>query len=120
LASSERAAWFGTAVMTRTGIVFLSVALAVLALLTVFFAVRGEPSWWILAATTLLIAVLMAAMLVFRVRVNGNGLRVRSLIGWPNTRIPLERIERVETVQIDPMREFGGWGWRLGLDGRRG
>jgi hypothetical protein len=120
LASSERAAWFGTAVMTRTGIVFLSVALAVLALLTVFFAVRGEPSWWILAATTLLIAVLMAAMLVFRVRVNANGLRVRSLIGWPNTRIPLERIERVETVQIDPMREFGGWGWRLGLDGRRG
>ena len=120
LAGSERAAWFGTAAMTRTGIVFLSIALAVLALLTVFFAVKGESSWWILAATTLLIAVLMGAMLVFRVRVNGNGLRVRSLVGWPNTRIPLERIERVETVGIDPMREFGGWGWRIGLDGRRG
>src|SRR5690606_19746178 len=56
----------------------------------------------------------------FRVRVNGEGLQARSLMGWPNSRIPLSTIEKVEVVDIDPFAEFGGWGWRLGLDGRRG
>lgn len=45
---------------------------------------------------------------------------MRSILGWPNTRIPLDRIERVEVVQIAPMAEFGGWGWRISPDGRRG
>lgn len=117
---SERAAWFGTATMAPSGVVVLLAGLALLLAMTVFFAAKGEDTWWILAGTTALIAVLIAMMVVFRVRVNAEGLRARSLVGWPNNRIPLEKIAAVETVQIDPMAEFGGWGWRIGVDGRRG
>lgn len=120
LSTSERAAWFGTATMARSGVVVLLAALALLVIMTVFWAARGDDSWWILALVTVLIAVLIGTMSVFRVRVNSEGLRARSLLGWPSNHIPLERIAKVETVQLDPLREFGGWGWRLSTDGRRG
>jgi len=120
LDAGTRAAWFGTATMARTGVVVLVASLALLAVMTVFFAIVGEDSWWLLATITLLMALLIGTMVVFRVRVNAQGLRVRSLLGWPNTRIPLQRIEKIETVQLDPLREFGGWGWRIAVDGRRG
>ncbi|MCC2029503.1 DUF1648 domain-containing protein [Microbacterium sp. YMB-B2] len=68
----------------------------------------------------LAVPALTATMLVFRVRVDQRGLRVRSLIPWPRTRIPLDDIDDVATVTIDPLREFGGWGWRIAVDGRRG
>ncbi|MGL3149638.1 DUF1648 domain-containing protein [Microbacterium sp. A82] len=120
LATTERAVWFGTATMARSGVVVLVSALALLALMTVFWIARGDDSWWILGFVTFLLAVTIGSMVVFRVRVNAEGLRVRSLLGWPNTRIPLERIEKIEWVQVNPFAEFGGWGWRIGLDGRRG
>lgn len=120
LAVNERAAWFGTAAMARSGVIVLLAALALLVIMTVFWAARGDDSWWILALVTLVMAFTVGGMSVFRVRVNTDGLRARSLLGWPNNRIPLNRIAKVEIVQLDPFREFGGWGWRLATDGRRG
>lgn len=120
LETSERAAWFNTAVMARSGIIVLLVSLALLVVMTVFLIARGDDSWWGTALLTVLLAVLVSAMSVFRVRVNVDGLRARSLFGWPSNRIALDRIAKVETVQLDPFREFGGWGWRLATDGRRG
>jgi len=120
LATTERAAWFGSATMARSGVIVLIAALALLAVMTVFFFARGEDGSWVLLTVTVLIAFAIGTMVVFRVRVNADGLRVRSLLGWPDNRIPLERIEKVETVQVDPFREFGGWGWRMAVDGRRG
>lgn len=120
LEPSERAAWFGTAVMARSGVIVLFSALALLVIMTVFWAARGDDGWWVLALVTVLMALSVGGMTVFRVRVNAQGLRARSLLGWPTNRIPLDRIDKVETVQIDPFREFGGWGWRVSTDGRRG
>lgn len=120
LATTERAAWFGTASMARNGVIVLISALAVLVIMTVFFIARGSDSWWLLALLTTVMTLLICTMVVFRVRVSADGLRVRSVLGWPNNRIPLNRIAKVETVQLDPFGEFGGWGWRLGTDGRRG
>lgn len=120
LAATERAAWFGTAMMARSGVIVLAIGVAVLAAMTVFVAAGGDDAWWILALVTLVLALAIGTMAVFRVRVNAQGLRARSLLGWPNNRIPIDRIAKVETVQINPMAEFGGWGWRIGVDGRRG
>lgn len=120
LAVGERAAWFGTASIARSGVIVLVSALALLVIMTVFFLALGEDGWWILLLTTLLMAFMIASMVIFNVRVNAAGLRARSHWGWPNTHIPLDRIEKVEMVTVDPFREFGGWGWRLGVDGRRG
>jgi len=35
-------------------------------------------------------------------------------LGWPKTRIPLEIIEKSETIDYKPLRQFGGWGIRCG------
>lgn len=120
LAETERAAWFGTASMARIGVIVLGVSLAVLVATVVFLIAQGSDGWWITGAMAVVLTLLICTMLVFRVRVNADGLRVRSIFGWPNTRIPLDRIAKVETVQLDPMAEFGGWGWRISTDGRRG
>lgn len=120
LATTERAAWFGTATMARGGVIVLVSLLALLVVMTVLFLVLRQGGSVVLLTVTVLMALVVGTMLVFRVRVNAEGLRVRSLLGWPSIRIPLDRIEKVETVQVDPFHEFGGWGWRLGLDGRRG
>ncbi|MCX6638617.1 MAG: DUF6141 family protein [Acidobacteria bacterium] len=39
------------------------------------------------------------------------------LLLWRRRRIPLDRIERAEPVTYRPIREYGGWGIRLGRDG---
>ncbi|WP_309127876.1 DUF1648 domain-containing protein [Microbacterium sp.] len=120
LAQGERAAWFGTASMARGGVLTLAALLTVLLATTAFEFARGGAGGWILAAVAVLMVCLVCTMLVFRVRVNGEGLLVRSVGGWPSIRIPLDRISAVEIVEVAPMAEFGGWGWRVAVDGRRG
>lgn len=122
LAASERAAWFGTAAIARGGQLALGALWAVAAGMTVFTLAAGDAGGavWILVAVTLFTLVAIACSLVFRVRVSAAGLRVRSVTGWPNTRIPLGDIAKVAVVQVNPFAEFGGWGWRWGADGRRG
>ncbi|WP_300266407.1 DUF1648 domain-containing protein [Microbacterium sp.] len=120
LAPAQRAAWFGTAAMARGGRMTLLVLLLILFATTAFTVAGGGPSGWVLVALSIVMIVLIGSTLVFRVRVNGTGLRVRSLLGWPDTRIAAADIVNVEVVEINPMAEFGGWGWRIGVDGRRG
>ncbi|MGM7670870.1 DUF1648 domain-containing protein [Microbacterium sp. A93] len=120
LAAGEKLVWVGTANMSRIGVVVLLAAVAFLAIRAAMLIAEGDAGWWIYGVATVVIALLVSSTLTFRVRVNARGLSARSLLGWPRTQIPLSDIERVETVEIDPFREFGGWGWRLSMDGRRG
>jgi hypothetical protein len=121
-AMSDAGAWSGTATIARSGAITLGALWLVLVGVVVFSWVLSGPSSaaWLSAVILVLMSLAIASSLVFRVRVTAAGLQVRSAIGWPHTRIPLRDITRVETVRVDPFAEFGGWGWRLGLDGRRG
>lgn len=122
LTASERAAWFGTAAIARGGRIVLGALWAITAGIAVFILAAGDSgsTAWILVATTLFTLVAIACSLIFRVRVSAAGLRVRSVTGWPNTRIPLDDVAKVAVVHVNPFSEFGGWGWRWGTDGRRG
>lgn len=120
LRDGERAVWVGTVAMARSGVIVLGVSLFVLALATVFSFAAGGEAGWITAIVLILVAVLVATMLVFRVRITADGLLVRSAVGWPRTRIPAGEVASVRATEIDPFAEFGGWGWRYALDGRRG
>lgn len=120
LAPGERAAWFGFAAMARPGVVVLVLAVLVLVAVSALLLILGEPSGWITAAVAVVVGALAATTLVFRVSVGRSGLRVRSLIGWPRIEIPLDEIQTAGAVQVNPMAEFGGWGMRVGLDGRTG
>jgi hypothetical protein len=121
-AMSDAGTWSGTATIARSGAITLGALWLLLVGIVVFSWAVSGPSGaaWLSAVILVLMSLAIASSLVFRVRVTAAGLHVRSVTGWPKMRIPLRDITRVETVRIDPFAEFGGWGWRLGLDGRRG
>ena len=120
LAPGEQAAWFGTAAMGRPGVIGLSVAVLLLVITTVWTFALGGDSGWIMAVVTALVVILIATTLVFRVRINRHGLRVRSVAGWPRWNIAASEITDARTVDVNPMAEFGGWGVRIAVDGRMG
>ena len=94
--------------------VFLTIAMSVLLL------ARGVAAGWIVAVIALILVILVASGLSFRVRASAAGLRVRSAAGWPRLEIPATEIASTRAVQVNPFAEFGGWGYRFGTDGRRG
>ena len=120
LAPGERAAWFGTAAMGRPGIIGLIIAILIMSIATAWVFVADTGVGWIMAGATLLVIILVATSLVFRVRVNADGLRVRSVAGWPRWNIPASDIADVRVVAVNPMGDFGGWGLRIAVDGRMG
>lgn len=75
---------------------------------------------WALLVAPVLLAVALAAMFAFTVRVDATGLTVRSALGWPRTHVPADEIERARVSRVSPLRDFGGWGWRVGASGRTG
>ncbi|MFF2277589.1 DUF1648 domain-containing protein [Agromyces sp. NPDC058126] len=120
LRPDERAVWVRTTTMSRGAMIAIGASIAALAIGTIVFAAVGSPAWWIMLATTLLLAVLAAATFVFRVRVDERGLEVRSSIGAPWFRVPLAQVRSVSVTDVNPTAEFGGWGIRLAPDGAFG
>ena len=122
LATHERAVWARTASMAPAGIALLAVsAAAVIAIALVTasldLAQSGALSGgtWITIAAAALVTFLVGVGCVFRVRVDEAGLTVRAPIGWPRVRISASDIRAVEVVLVNPMAEYGGWGWRYAV-----
>ena len=63
---------------------------------------------------------LMLVLSVFRVTVSAEGLVIRSVMGVPTWRLPLDEVAEARVVTVSPFAEFGGWGYRLGPHGRTG
>ncbi|WP_417554368.1 hypothetical protein [Microbacterium sp.] len=122
LTPTERAAWIGSVSIARSGRITLGIGMISVISLTAFIVARDPQNGaaWLMTGITILMLVLIGLCLAFRVRVSAAGLQVRSVLGWPRFRIRLSEIEKVEVVDVDPFRDFGGWGWRIATDGRRG
>ena len=116
----ERVVWVGTTTMPRTPLIIMGAALVLVTALTFVLALRGGTAGWISAAIMLIVLLALPATAAFRVRVTPDGFTARSLLGVPRTSIPLAEIESARAVEITPFGEFGGWGWRISLDGRTG
>jgi hypothetical protein len=84
------------------------------AVVVVGIVVAALVSWGlglVVAATGILVSVLAR----IRVTVDERGLRVAyGVARWPVTRIALDRIEQVSTLDVRPTR-WGGWGYRGAL-----
>lgn len=123
--ASGRTEWSGSVVMARSGQVLLGIGVLITVALTAVLVARASltGSWGsavLMIGVTALLLLAVGTSLVFRVRVTSDGLRVRSGVGLPSTRIRLSDIAKVEVLDVDPLRDFGGWGWRIAVDGRRG
>lgn len=94
----------------------------VLALLPMFFvglmALTG--AWIFPVVVGVIVTAVAVAFSFFRVDVSDAGLTIRGLLGSPTWRIPLSDVEQARVTTVDPLWQFGGWGYRLGSDGRTG
>lgn len=71
----------------------------------------------VLGAVAVLVQWLVAGL---RVRLYRDGLVVGiGSSGWISKRVPYQRVVRLESVQYQPLLEFGGWGIRWGKDGKK-
>ncbi|WP_194764818.1 DUF1648 domain-containing protein [Microbacterium sp. UFMG61] len=120
LADHERAVWMKTVTIARIGQVVLGSAVFIVVAMSVLLLAQGIAAGWIIAAVALVLVALVITGLSFRVRASAAGLRVRSVAGWPRLEIAADEIAGARAVQVDPFAEFGGWGYRFGVDGRRG
>lgn len=120
LADHERAVWMRSVSIARSGQIVLGLGVFVVIAMTVLLLAQGIAAGWVTAAVSLLLVVVVATGLSFRVRASSAGLRVRSATGWPRLSIAAEEIASARAIQVDPFAEFGGWGYRIGTDGRRG
>jgi Domain of unknown function (DUF1648) len=75
---------------------------------------------WILIAVAVVVFAVVASMSIVTVRIDRTGVVIRSPLGWPRTRLPLTEVVRADTLGVRPLRDFGGWGWRVGRRGRVG
>ncbi|WP_337006416.1 DUF1648 domain-containing protein [Microbacterium sp. LB12] len=120
VAQGERVVWVSTVTMPRGALAFLFLVLLGLVALAVYMLGTGVEGGWIVAIVVAVVAFALAATASFRVRVTPEGFAARALLGWPRIRIPLDEIASARAVEISPFGEFGGWGWRIAVDGRTG
>ncbi|MFF2371129.1 DUF1648 domain-containing protein [Agromyces sp. NPDC058110] len=114
LAPGERAVWTATA--SAPWPVIALIGFALVAVIVPF--VLSPSSWWLWALVFVLVLVLASTAWI-RVTVDRRGLTVRSLVGIRLTRVPLEAVVAAADVEVLPA-EFGGWGFRFDVHGRRG
>jgi hypothetical protein len=103
VAEGERVSWIGR-VAVRWPIFLLGGGAII------FVLIPGWGQW-----VAILFVALALMFLQVEANVNNDGLRVR-LGGIPVRRIPLDKIESAQAIDLEPAA-WGGWGWRVVSNG---
>lgn len=112
LSPTERAAWRGTATLSRGMLATLVAVIVGLAGVAVVVITIAPGAGWPVAIVPVAMLLLLLATAVWRVRVDARGLSVRSALGWPAYGIALDDLDSVGAVAVQPLVDFGGWGMR--------
>jgi hypothetical protein len=99
-------------------LVVIGLAIVLVIGVTVFLAVQTGGAAWLLLLAPLVLLVFALLTTSWRVRVDEDGLVVRSLLGWPVYRVPVAEVATAGATEVYPGSDFGGWGIRL-APGRR-
>lgn len=87
-------------------------------LFTVLLPITMQEPWLLIMPVVLTLVFL--AMLHFRVTIDHNGVEVRSVLGVPRTKVPLNEILHAQVTKTEAFGDFGGWGWRINSSGYTG
>ncbi|PKI92174.1 hypothetical protein CW368_04915 [Actinomycetales bacterium SN12] len=120
ISAGERVVWMGSASMAPAGVMIIGFTCIVLIGVGAVMLLQAPESAWIPLLVLVLVGLALAATASFRVRAGADGLKVRSALGFPRLNVPLDEITAVRAIECHPFAEFGGIGWRVGLDGRTG
>jgi hypothetical protein len=114
LGAGEHAVWVGHA--SSPGMA-LAGSLAALGLAAGGLFADGAAGW-ILVGSAVVVGLAVTWVSTVRVTASERGLRIAfGPLGVPSKHMPLERIERAEATEIEPLR-WGGWGYRWAGPGR--
>lgn len=114
LGTEEAAVW--TRTVRQAGLLPLGLLLAASVTLLAVLTRSVLPA---LALAALLAAPLLT-LTSWRITVDRSGIAVVSTLGRPRIHVPLEEVEEATAREVDPLREFGGWGLRTAVDGTVG
>lgn len=113
LVPGERSVWIAETRLSGGAVAIILLAIGFAIAATVFAVAVTDGLIWPILFVPVLLLVLCAAGISWRVRVDPSGIVVRSQpFGWPRTRIDAADIASVGTSTVEPLAEFGGWGWR--------
>ncbi|UQI46478.1 hypothetical protein M1P56_20060 [Streptomyces sp. HU2014] len=105
LGDSETAVWSratGSRVLPATGALVLAAGLVV-----------GITTGWLPALPLLITGAPLALLTGARVTADRRGITVTpTFASWPRLNVPLERIAEAGHRPVNPIRDFGGWGYR--------
>ncbi|MFC4224061.1 DUF1648 domain-containing protein [Lysinibacter cavernae] len=117
LRATERAIWSQTATMS-TLLWWILLAVITGGMTATIISTLDKPDQWYQIAIFGFVYAVVFSTMTWRVTVSPTGIAVRSALGWPVVRVPLEHIKRATVSDVDPLTEFGGWGIRF-AGGRR-
>ena len=119
LASSERVAWMRTTFLPVPAIAVICAVVTILGFKAGFGWAAGDRDGIaaILTGVALLLIGLLVTTAVFRVRVDADGLSVRSALGIPRFRVETKDVGSVTVVDARSLGVPGSWGIRI-LPGR--
>lgn len=113
LAPGERAIWTGSAVMSKVAMIVLGLAMLLILGSAVLVWFSGDATAGLVVAVVfVVVAAATVTSTAFHVRVDENGLTVRSEFGLPKFNVPLAEVASAEEIWVNPMGMFGGWGMR--------
>ncbi|GAA1225810.1 hypothetical protein [Rhodoglobus aureus] len=119
--SSPERVHFLSATRLGPGVVVIAVvALVALGVALAIQAVSNPAELLLPAVIGLVVLALAVSTRSWRITIDQRGLRVRSAFGWPRATIAPDQIGSVAVVTVDPIGEFGGYGWRWAPGGRSG
>ena len=120
LGLTERAVWTRRVEPGRgtVALVIGGIALAATAGAIVVWASAPLLNLFIWAGILALVILAVASTMFWTIRVDSSGVDVRSALGVPRFHYPIEELTSASVAQINPTRDFGGWGIR-NAGGRR-
>ena len=120
LRPDERASWIrSTSASLGLILVFIGICLFVAGISAVALITTNGRLWEITLVPVILMVFTLATF-TWHLRVDARGVDIRSAVGLPRFRFPLDDVVSAEARQVDAFSEFGGWGLRWGLNGRVG
>jgi len=120
LGTDERVLWQRSATPSPLFVGVFVVAVLLLVAGAVTAAVTGDAESVPLVVLPAIIVLATSTTLFWKVRVDATAFTTRSSVGWPRYRYAIADIAEARAVQLEPLREFGGWGIRFGVKGRLG
>lgn len=120
LAAGERAVWVRSASTPRWfAWVFVGLGVLMFGSVGIGVSTSGGRSWPTLIIPVVVIVILIGSF-AWTVRVDQRGLLVRGVFGVPSFRVPLADVVSAQVIDVEAVRDYGGWGIRFGLGHRLG